>query len=87
MKYRDYVEGVINGSENIIVPSTASSEEEHYFSAATQLIKNWRLYKADHSFQVDFEITLRDFLLLIKSTIKINDYKLSKYGVENLSLF
>lgn len=87
IKYRIYVENVINGAGDITVPSTSTNDEKRYLSAATQLIKNWQLFIKDPSFQVDFEISLRDFLLLIKSTIKIANYALSHYAIEYLSLF
>lgn len=85
--YKNYVEEIISGNLNEKIPNAETSDEMRYYSSAIQLIKNWELYKKNSIYQMDFEITLRDFLLLIKSNIKIENYSISKYGKEYLSLF
>ena len=76
--YKNYVEEIISGNLNEKIPNAETPDEMRYYSSAIQLIKNWELYKKNPIYQMDFEITLRDFLLLIKSNIKIENYSISK---------
>ena len=48
-------------------------------NSAIRLIKSWFLVKTNKKFTCDFEIALRDYLMLTKETLNI-DYQLSEFG-------
>lgn len=53
---------------------------EHEKNSAIRLIKTWALWKKDNKYINDFEISLRDFLIIIKSPIKIWGYTVTAFG-------
>ena len=48
-------------------------------NSAIRLIKSWFLVKTNKKFTCDFEIALRDYLMLTKETLNV-DYQLSEFG-------
>lgn len=82
-KITKQIEEIINGYSFLNdginhVKKQSSTEIEK--NSAVRLIKSWFLYKSNKKYICDFEIALRDYLMLTKGTININEYELSEFG-------
>lgn len=49
-------------------------------SSAIRLIESWKLYQENNSYFYDFEIALRDYLMLTNQSLTINNYNVSDFG-------
>ncbi len=49
---------------------------------AIRMLSNWKLFNENEIYQLDFELSLRDYLLLTKKPIYLPSYALSKGGNE-----
>lgn len=55
-------------------------EAVHLTDDGIRLIKVWNLYNSDEKYKFDFEVLLRDFILIYKKPINLYGYSLSEKG-------
>lgn len=61
-----------------IINQTKATEFEK--NSAIRLVKTWALWKKDNKYINDFEISLRDFLMIVKTPIRISSYNITEFG-------
>lgn len=74
----EWVEHTINNREDNQFNSNISSlnaREEYIYNSAKRLINMWHKLQADDIYRVDFECSLRNYLLLVKKDIIISQYE------------
>lgn len=52
-----------------------NSRDEYVYNAAKRLLKAWLNLKENPLYKVDFECSLRNYLLIVKTTINIHNYE------------
>lgn len=80
-------DGLIDTGLNGIITMNKLKEElfkieidDSIKSCALRLIQSWKLYNDNEQYKVDFELALRDYLLLVKKPIFIPSYVISDLG-------
>lgn len=72
-----YVRNLINGQENDINLSDLKincSKDEYYKKTVLRLQKNYTLYKQDNKYFNDMLIALREYLIVFKDSLNINNF-------------
>lgn len=82
-----YVRNLINGQENDINLSDLKincSKDEYYKKTVLRLQKNYTLYKQDNKYFNDMLIALREYLIVFKDSLNINNFDIpedNKFGI------
>ena len=82
-----YVRNLINGQGNDINISDLKadcSKDEYYKKTVIRLQKNYSLYKQDNNYFNDLLIALREYLIVFKDSLNINDFDIpedNKFGI------
>ena len=84
---KKYVQNLLNGQGNdinISVLNTDCSKDEYYKKTVLRLQKNYSLYKQDNNYFNDLLIALREYLIVFKDSLNINDFDIpedNKFGI------
>lgn len=73
----------INGClsiDEVLAKMKNNNIENNIIESTHRLLKAWKLFNENDLYKFDFEICLRDFLLLTNLNLKINSYELSDNG-------
>lgn len=82
-----YVRNLINGQENDINLSGLKincSKDEYYKKTVLRLKKNYTLYKQDNKYFNDMLIALREYLIVFKDSLNINNFDIpedNEFGI------
>lgn len=82
-----YVRNLINGQENDINLSGLKincSKDEYYKKTVLRLQKNYTLYKQDNKYFNDMLIALREYLIVFKDSLNINNFDIpedNEFGI------
>ena len=82
-----YVRNLINGQENDINLSDLKincSKDEYYKKTVLRLQKNYTLYKQDNKYFNDMLIALREYLIVFKDSLNINNFDIpedNEFGI------
>ena len=74
----EIVENAITNNDETLFASSyefESERDEYVYNTGKRLVKIWCAYQIDVLKKVDFECTLRNYLLLIKKEITIQNYE------------
>mgnify|MGYP000783216769 FL=1 len=64
------------------VVSFSNPREEYIYNSAKRLVNMWFNFQSEDIYRVDFECSLRNYLLLVKKSITIHGYKPSNKFTE-----
>ena len=82
-----YFENILNGNQNEVNIGEKFAEYEFMrYSSGCRLINIWNQFLNNSNLRIDFELSLRNFLLLEKKTITIKNYHLSDFASQKLGL-